>query len=250
MIEHVIPVYKFEGETPLSCIKRMQQSFPEYKTLPMTYAGRLDPMACGMLLLLTGDECKNKDAYLGLDKTYVIEVLLGVSTDTHDVLGVIEGVSESGVPEISEAQIREIVQSFQGKQYQAYPAYSSKTVHGKPLFSYAREEKLGDIEIPGHEITIHEITLGRVEYVPLDTIREDALQRIDQVQGDFRQDAIKESWRAISHNETDKCALVSLEVRASSGTYMRQLAYDIGKKLGIPALALSIKRTRVGEYTL
>ncbi|MBP6925904.1 MAG: hypothetical protein KBC22_02520 [Candidatus Pacebacteria bacterium] len=250
MIQHVIPVYKFEGETPLSCIQRIQQSFPEYKTLPMTYAGRLDPMAEGMMILLVGEECKNKDAYLGLDKTYIIEVLLGVSTDTYDVLGILDDSDVTRAYDISEARISEIAQSFQGKQYQAYPAYSSKTVQGKPLFTYAREEKLGEIEIPGHEIIIHEITLGGLEYVFLDTIIENALQRIDHVQGDFRQEAIKASWRQISSNKLSTVTLVSLEVRASSGTYMRQLACDIGKKLGIPALALSIKRTRVGEYAL
>ena len=53
----------------------------------MTYAGRLDPMASGVLLVLAGEETKNKDKYLGLDKEYDFEILFGFATDTYDILG-------------------------------------------------------------------------------------------------------------------------------------------------------------------
>ena len=45
---------------------------------------------------------------------------------------------------------------------------------------------------------------------------------------------------------------LSLKVRVvcGSGTYMRQLAVDIGEKLGISAHAKELRRTRVGEYKL
>lgn len=44
----------------------------------------------------------------------------------------------------------------------------------------------------------------------------------------------------------------SLQVRVvcGSGTYMRQLAVDVGRKLGLPAHAQSLRRTRVGEFIL
>ena len=52
------------GETPLECMERFRLSKGLDPLLPMTYAGRLDPMAEGVLLVLVGEECKNKDKYL------------------------------------------------------------------------------------------------------------------------------------------------------------------------------------------
>ena len=53
----------------------------------MTYAGRLDPMASGLLIVLAGEETKNKEKYLNLDKEYLFEVLFGFKTVTYDFLG-------------------------------------------------------------------------------------------------------------------------------------------------------------------
>ena len=216
----------------------------------MTYAGRLDPMAEGMLILLAGEDCKQKDMYLDLDKTYILEVLVGVATDTHDILGIVEDGDIAKKNQITESYVKEILQSFTGIQYQAYPAYSSKTVAGKPLFSYARENLLGSIDIPGHEITLYNIELKSLQYVPIDTLVQDVLQRVDLVQGDFRQEIIKKSWHLVLESKNKDVTTITLEVNASRGAYMRQLAYDIGKKMGVPALALRIKRIKVGDYTL
>jgi len=67
----------------------------------MTYAGRLDPLAEGLLLVLTGEECKNKEKYLGLDKEYEVDVLFGFATDTYDILGKVlsaKNYSKSEIP--------------------------------------------------------------------------------------------------------------------------------------------------------
>lgn len=78
---------KAVGETPLSCAEAFRSNHPELDGVSMAYAGRLDPMASGKLLVLLGDECKNQTAYHGLDKEYEFSVLLGIGSDSHDVLG-------------------------------------------------------------------------------------------------------------------------------------------------------------------
>jgi tRNA pseudouridine55 synthase len=113
-MEKVLKLYKNLGETPLECLERFRVSNPEYANEKMTYAGRLDPMAEGLLIALVGEECKKKDEYLGLDKEYVFEVLFGFQSDTYDILG---------IPKIAEKKDFEI-QSFVGKRVQEYPAYS------------------------------------------------------------------------------------------------------------------------------
>ena len=83
MPDNVIIAYKNIGETPLECLERHRKERSIDKDIPMTYAGRLDPMAEGLMILLVGEECKNKDKYLGLDKTYEFKILVGFSTDTY-----------------------------------------------------------------------------------------------------------------------------------------------------------------------
>jgi tRNA U55 pseudouridine synthase TruB len=51
-MENVLKLYKNVGETPLECLERFRVENSEYKDVPMTYAGRLDPMAEGVLIVL------------------------------------------------------------------------------------------------------------------------------------------------------------------------------------------------------
>ena len=75
-------------ETPLMAIQAWKKACPAYADVLASYAGRLDPMASGKLLILLGEECKRQRAYTDLDKAYEIEVLLDVGSDTGDALGV------------------------------------------------------------------------------------------------------------------------------------------------------------------
>ena len=80
-------LYKNLGETPNESILRFKKENPEYKDESMTYAGRFDPMAEGLLLVISHEELQNKDQYLDLKKTYEFEMLWGFETDTLDILG-------------------------------------------------------------------------------------------------------------------------------------------------------------------
>jgi len=40
----------------------------------------------------------------------------------------------------------------------------------------------------------------------------------------------------------------TIKISCSSGTYARSIAHGLGTELGVPALALHILRTKVGEY--
>lgn len=83
----MLNLYKKVGETPLECLGRWVKQNPKYENMKMTYAGRLDPMAEGELLVLVGEECYEKEKYLGLDKEYEFDILFGFGTDTYDILG-------------------------------------------------------------------------------------------------------------------------------------------------------------------
>ena len=121
--EKVVSIYKKIGETPLEALERFRATRSDLKDVPMTYAGRLDPLAEGELLILIGDECKKKQDYLGLDKEYEVEIIFGISTDTHDALGLVTEVNVNSRGLTSTIDLSKYV----GKFSQEYPAYSSKT---------------------------------------------------------------------------------------------------------------------------
>ena len=91
----VIIVNKRAGLTPLECINEIKKTKPEWAHLPLTYAGRLDPLATGVLVVLIGDECHKKDEYLNLPKEYLVTILFGFATDTYDLMGLVTETKES-----------------------------------------------------------------------------------------------------------------------------------------------------------
>ena len=61
IFKKIILLNKKEGETPLEALEKFRLTNKKYKDVKMTYAGRLDPMATGLLLVLAGEETKNKE---------------------------------------------------------------------------------------------------------------------------------------------------------------------------------------------
>lgn len=234
-------IEKKEGETPLEVLEKYKIDNPDYSDIKMTYAGRLDPMACGKLLVLFGEECKKKDEYLGLDKEYEFEVMFGVSTDTYDILGFVD---ESGETKIDEESIKSVLNEFEVKFMQDYPAYSSKTVDGKPLFQYARD---GDsASIPQKEVEIYNLEFLGFEKKLVKYLEKEILERIKKVKGDFRQEETMQKWKEFFEKHKDKeFCFAKFRTKVSSGTYIRSLSHRMGDRLGTKALAYKIKRTKI-----
>jgi tRNA pseudouridine55 synthase len=178
------------------------------------------------MIILVGEECKNKEKYLDYDKEYEIEIIFGFSTDSYDVLGLVNENKRSNLSEIN-------LNKYIGKFEQKYPRYSSKVIAMKEVPD----------EMPIREVEIYSIEdLGKREIKGSDMIRE-IINKISLVKGDFRQNEITARWSSISEEIRDSYfTILKLRVRCSSGTYMRTLAHNIGNDIGIPALAYSIKR--------
>jgi tRNA pseudouridine55 synthase len=258
-----ITAYKNLGETPLEALERVRIERNIGADVPMTYAGRLDPMAEGVMIILMGEECKKKEEYLGLDKTYLFEVLVGFQTDTYDLLGLVKSENEglrTVWPSFQKNLARrsedlsnslfsdETLNSFIGTFIQKYPSFSSKTVGGKQLFQLSKDDELPD-EMPEHEVTITKLSCTSTEVREKEELQKEILRRIGLVKGDFRQKEITEKWNEAFKNSNEKeFTIFKCICECSSGTYIRQLVADISEKLGIPLVTYSIKRTRVGEY--
>ena len=261
-------VNKKRGQTPLDCINELKKADQKLVHLPMTYAGRLDPLAEGLLVILIGDECLKKDEYLKLSKEYEVEVFFGFATDTYDVMGKIMNELASSSYQFLGPRMREdeepdrknwyddfalkiqnLLSQFTGRIKQSYPPYSSRTVKGVPLFKWARDGKLDEIEIPTHDVFVESIEILKSDEITGKDLLEKIQNDINSVEGDFRQKEILINWAdALSDKKDEKYKTLTLKIVCGSGVYVRGIANDLGASLGIPALALNIKRTKVGKY--
>jgi tRNA pseudouridine55 synthase len=239
----VILANKKIGETPLELIKRVA-----FNKTPVTYAGRLDPMAEGLMILLIGSEVKEKEKYLNLDKEYELTILLGVSTDTYDTLGIIKKIKMRDLP--SPDEIKQAVKAIPKNYSQPYPPFSSKPVNGKPLWWWAKNNKLNEIKIPSKEVQIHKISIQEIKQRNLEDLVLEIIKNIKKVKGNFRQQRTINLWKKMFESNSDaKMTTIKLVVSCSSGTYMRSMANELGVAINTPALALKIKRTKIGKFT-
>lgn len=248
---------KAVGETPLSCVEAWREKHPAYAGVSLAYAGRLDPMASGKLLVLIGDECKHQEQYHGLDKAYTFEALFGISSDSGDVLGL---VTEAGEREVAQPALKTTLAALVGEISLPYPIFSARTVHGKPLHTWAVEGRLHEIEVPTKHSHIYELAerdlrrITRTELVALVSTKIESIPPVTDPRkalgNDFRRPEVRAAWQRIRETgqENDTFTVATITCIAASGTYMRSLAEEIGRRLGTKALALSIHRDTIGRY--
>ncbi len=247
-LDTVFNLYKRKSETPLQTIERFVKRHMEYKKVKMTYAGRLDPMAEGVLVVLTGEKNKEREAYTGLDKDYEFEFVLGLETDTFDVLGKIVHVTAK---DATEKEIKKDFLKYTGTFSQKYPPYSSKVLDGVPLFELARTGKLDYEKLPVHDVTVSKLELLSSKTMSEDEFKKHVVDAITAVTGDFRQSEILKLWNShFEMNAGKSVTLYKAKVTCGSGFYVRQLVSDMGKDLKTGAVTVSILRTRVGEYMI
>jgi tRNA pseudouridine55 synthase len=202
------------------------------KTKRVGHTGTLDPFATGVLVLLIGKATRLAQ-YLDKDeKEYEATVRFGFETDTGDRTGqrrdttltadsvqnqLRERVGESAVSPDAES-IANALEKFRGRIDQTPPMYSAKKVDGKKLYELARQGK----EIERRPV---EVSISRLE--------------ISTSQLSEAKDA--------SGRPSD---LTTLTVACSAGTYVRTLAEDIGRELGVGAHLEDLRRTRAGKFSI
>ena len=250
-------IHKQLGETPLEALERLREEAGIAADVPMTYAGRLDPAAEGLLVVLVGDECKDKDKYSGLDKTYKAEILLGVSTDSLDLLGLptvaaserlSKAITLEGLQIDADltGDVEAYLESKKGVFEQQYPAYSSKTVDGTQLHNHTRAGT--EVELPTHMVKLHSYKNVAVRIIDREDVAERVNLILEKVRGDFRQEEIAREWAKAEDTLPEELFVLSMEIAVGSGFYVRQLAADLGEALGTKACLYKLVRIKVGEF--
>ncbi len=160
MINGIINVYKEKGFTSHDVVAKLRRIVGQKK---IGHTGTLDPDAEGVLPVCLGRATKVCDMLTDKDKTYEAVLLLGKSTDTQDISGVV--LEEHEVTGLAEEEVKNCILAYIGEYEQFPPMYSALKVNGKKLYELAREGKVVERKTRKvfiHEIKIKEICLPRV----------------------------------------------------------------------------------------
>ena len=180
------------------------------------HTGTLDPFATGVLVLLLGKATRLARFLTGEDKEYDAIIRLGYATDTGDRTGTpLDGPSGTSPGNWSEQQIEAALESLRGWIDQVPPMYSAKKREGRKLYELARRGETVDREPV--RVCIHEFT------------------------------AIKPDGELFKNNH-DGTFDFRARVVCSSGTYVRTLAEDFGRRLSVGAHLAELRRVRVGDF--
>ena len=177
------------------------------------HLGTLDPLATGVLPLVTGSLTRLAQFYMHSEKSYEGIIRFGFATNTYDSDGEPEPVGTAAPgcpparPQLNLETLQSLAAQFLGPIEQIPPPFSAKKIAGVPAYKLARKQK--------------EVIL---KPVPVE-IKEFAITALEGDRAHFR-------------------------ARVSSGTYMRSIAHEMGQRLGCGAHLASLRRTAVAEFTI
>jgi len=210
-MDGILIVDKPGGPTSHDVVARIRRIFGVKR---VGHTGTLDPFATGVLVVLIGQATRLLRFFEKDKKEYEAIIRFGAETDTGDLTG--RAISKSKTEEeitqiLQQADWYGLAAKFRGKIKQMPPMYSAKKIAGQKLYELARNGI--EIQRPAVEITIDEISLTPMV--------------------------------------ADRCTPeAELRVRCSAGTYIRTLAEEIGRAVGIGAHLSSLRRTRAGSFSL
>ncbi|HXL80479.1 MAG TPA: tRNA pseudouridine(55) synthase TruB [Pyrinomonadaceae bacterium] len=214
-------VDKPAGLTSHDVVARVRHLLQERR---VGHTGTLDPFATGVLVLLIGRATRLAQFLSGLQKEYEAVIRLGFATDTGDITGkplinaeaLSADVAGSKV-KFGESEIEAALAGLRGDIDQVPPMYSAKKQQGRKLYELARRGE--EVERQPVRVTIQRFETNRAKGGLLK----------DNLDGTYDLDVL---------------------VACSSGTYVRTLAEDFGKRLGIGAHVAELRRTRVGAFQI
>lgn len=181
------------------------------------HTGTLDPFATGLLVLCVGPATRLSRFLTDTSKSYRAVLRFGFATDTQDLTGTPLSPPRS-TKDLTEERLREVAQSFLGRQMQTPPMYSAKKIDGVALYQLARAGK----------VVVRAAT-------PIEV---------------FRFDFIPDAEGRIIRQQEGGATIVECDVTCSSGTYIRTLAHDIGERIGCGAHLVALHRTAVDGFTV
>ena len=180
-------------------------------TKKVGHAGTLDPLATGLLVLGIESGTKLLTFLVGVDKTYLATIRLGVSTVSDDSQSeILETAAPAALALVSPELIDQEMSKLTGVIQQRPSSVSAIKVDGKRAYDLVRAGE--EVELKSREVTVSTFEL---------------LSRSSSADGFMD---------------------LEVKVECSSGTYIRALARDLGQALGVGGHITELRRTRVGSF--
>ncbi|HET8957232.1 MAG TPA: tRNA pseudouridine(55) synthase TruB [Microcella sp.] len=210
MISGLLLVDKPAGLTSHDVVARARRALGTRK---VGHAGTLDPAATGLLTLGAGPATRLLTYLVGLDKQYTTTIRLGSATTTDDAEGEVLGAPApaAALAAVTDERMAAGVAQLTGEIEQVPSAVSAIKVDGRRAYDRVRAGE--EVELASRRVTVSRFSIESVRRTP-DAIEVDAV------------------------------------VDCSSGTYIRALARDLGRALGVGGHLTALRRTRVGPFTV
>lgn len=209
--EEILLIDKPKGITSFDVIRRLRR---ELNIKKMGHGGTLDPLATGLMIIGVNRGTKKLTEYIKLPKEYIAEVRLGERRSTGDLEG--EILEEKNIDKIDRDRVEEELEKMVGTLTLPVSAYSAIKKGGVPFYKRARKaEKSGEVitDLPMRDMEVMETELQGISC------------------GDGR------------------CVL-TVRFYVGSGTYIRSLGEELGKRLGYPATLQNLRRTKIGDFDI
>jgi tRNA pseudouridine55 synthase len=156
LMNGVIIVDKSAGWTSHDVVNRMRRILQQKA---VGHLGTLDPLATGVLPLVTGGLTRLAQFYTASEKTYEGVIRFGFATNTYDADGDPAGEICHASPTLE--QLQKLASGFLGLIQQVPPPFSAKKIHGVPAYKLARKQK--EVVLKPVHVEIKEFAILGVE---------------------------------------------------------------------------------------
>jgi tRNA pseudouridine55 synthase len=152
----ILLVDKPAGITSFGVVARIRRRLSQQlgKKAKVGHTGTLDPFATGLMIIVTGKECRNAMNYSKLDKEYEATIRLGQTSTTGDPEGELTNVSDT-IP--TKESVEAALLRFTGEITQRPPMFSAIKINGRRAYDLARKGEV--VEMPERQVTIYALEL-------------------------------------------------------------------------------------------
>ena len=152
----MILVDKPAGITSFGVVARVRRQLTQQlgKKAKVGHTGTLDPFATGLMIIVTGKECRNAGSYSKLDKEYEATITLGLNSTTGDPEGELTAISDA---QPAKEAIQAALKQFTGEITQRPPIFSAIKINGRRAYDLARKGEV--VEMPERQVTVFALEL-------------------------------------------------------------------------------------------
>ena len=205
--------------TSFDVIRIFRRHWPKQK---MWHSGTLDPMATWLMILALGDDTKKLTALIWLDKSYIATIDFSKLTDTRDM------------------EFRDSITNYELRMTNWIKKWLEMESWSVEAPSLAEIQRKLDKLIPEYDLPLPAFSAKKIE----------GKKSYD----DARAGTIREENKVMKVQKyeilTYDFPLLQLKLDVGSGTYIRSIAYRLGKELWMGGTLIQLRRTSIWDRNI